>query len=230
MNDIYWLNKDSRKFLERGGYLLNGETPEERMQSIASKAQEYLELESRNFNKVAVNVFKGFSEKFLKYLHAGFYSLSSPIWSNFGRKRGLPISCFGSYIEDSLEEIVGSKLSEVAIMTKYGGGTSAYFGAIRGRGAPITDNGASTGSVHFMEIYDKMMSVVSQGSVRRGSFAAYLPIDHPDIEEFLKIKNDGNSIQDMSIGVCISDEWMNKMVGGDKQARKIWGLVIKKRL
>lgn len=229
MNDIYWLNKDSRKFLERGGYLLNGETPEERMQSIASKAQEYLELESRNFNKVAVNVFKGFSEKFLKYLHAGFYSLSSPIWSNFGRKRGLPISCFGSYIEDSLEEIVGSKLSEVAIMTKYGGGTSAYFGAIRGRGAPITDNGASTGSVHFMEIYDKMMSVVSQGSVRRGSFAAYLPIDHPDIEEFLKIKNDGNSIQDMSIGVCISDEWMNKMVGGDKQARKIWGLVIKKR-
>jgi ribonucleoside-diphosphate reductase alpha chain len=80
-----------------------------------------------------------------------------------------------------------------------------------------------------MELFDKLMNVVSQGNVRRGSFAAYLPIDHPDIEEFLKIKSDGCDIQDLSIGVCVSDEWMNKMKDGDKEARKIWGLVIKKR-
>jgi ribonucleoside-diphosphate reductase alpha chain len=80
-----------------------------------------------------------------------------------------------------------------------------------------------------MELYDKLMNVVSQGNVRRGSFAAYLPIDHPDIEEFLKIRSDGHEIQEMSIGVCVSDEWMKKMLDGDKDLRKIWGLVIKKR-
>jgi ribonucleoside-diphosphate reductase alpha chain len=80
-----------------------------------------------------------------------------------------------------------------------------------------------------MELFDKLMNVVSQGSVRRGSFAAYLPIDHPDIEEFLKIKSEGNPIQNLSIGVCVSDEWMKKMIDGDKDARRIWGLVIKKR-
>jgi ribonucleoside-diphosphate reductase alpha chain len=210
----YWLNEDSRKFLERG-YLTEGETAEGRISEIANAAQKYLG-------------FDGFADKFIDYLSRGFYSLSSPIWSNFGRARGLPISCFGSYIPDTMKGILG-KLSEVGIMTKCGGGTSGYFGDLRGRGADISSGGTSTGSVHFMELYDKLMNVVSQGNVRRGSFAAYLPIDHPDIEEFLKIRGEGNTIQEMSIGVCVSDEWMKKMIEGDKQARKIWGLVIKKR-
>jgi len=212
--DIYWLNKDSRKFLERG-YLLEGETAEQRIRDIAEAAEGYLKS-------------KGFADKFENYMHRGFYSLSSPIWSNFGRKRGLPISCFGSYICDTLECIM-HKVAEVGIMTAGGGGTSAYFGALRGRGVPISSGGESTGSVHFMELYNKLMNVVSQGNVRRGSFAAYLPIDHPDIEEFLKIRSEGNEIQDLSIGVCVSDEWMKKMIDGDKEARRIWGLVIKKR-
>ena len=212
--EIYWLNKDSRKFLERG-YLLEGETPEQRIRDIAETAEKYLNSE-------------GFADKFESYMHRGFYSLSSPIWANFGRKRGLPISCFGSYVGDTMETIM-EKVSEVALMTKHGGGTSAYFGALRGRGTPISSGGESTGSVHFMELYDKLMEVVSQGSVRRGSFAAYLPIDHPDIEEFLKIRGEGHPIQNLSIGVCVSDEWMKKMVDGDKEARRIWGLVIKKR-
>jgi len=211
---IYWLNSDSRKFLERG-YLLEGETPESRMRDIADGAEKLLGI-------------LGFADKFERYLHAGYYSLSSPIWSNFARKRGLPISCFGSYIPDTMEGIFG-KLSEIAMMTKSGGGTSGYFGNIRPRGSAISSGGTSTGAVHFMELYDKTMSVVSQGNVRRGSFAAYLPIDHGDIEEFLQIKGEGNSIQDMSIGVTVSDEWMRSMIDGDKQKRKIWGLVIKKR-
>ena len=210
----YWLNEDSRKFLERG-YLAEGESAEDRITQIANTAQRYLG-------------FDGFAEKFINYMSRGFYSLSSPIWSNFGRTRGLPISCFGSYIPDTMTGILG-KLSEVGIMTKCGGGTSGFFGDLRGRGSEISSGGASTGSVHFMELYDKLMNVVSQGNVRRGSFAAYLPIDHPDIEEFLKIRGEGNSIQEMSIGVCVSDEWMQKMIDGDKVARKIWGLVIKKR-
>jgi ribonucleoside-diphosphate reductase alpha chain len=212
--DIYWLNKDSRKFLERG-YLLEGETAEQRIRDMAETAEKYLNM-------------KGFADQFEDYMHSGFYSISSPIWANFGRKRGLPISCFGSYVGDTMEEIM-NKVSEVALMTKHGGGTSAYFGALRGRGTPISSGGESTGSVHFMELYDKLMEVVSQGSVRRGSFAAYLPIDHPDIEEFLKIRGEGHPIQNLSIGVSVSDEWMKKMIDGDKDARKIWGLVIKKR-
>jgi len=213
-NKYEWLNKDSRKFLERG-YLLEGETAEQRIRDIAEAAEKYLNCE-------------GFADKFEDYMSRGFFSLSSPIWSNFGRKRGLPISCFGSYIPDTMEGIM-EKVSETAVMTKHGGGTSAYFGSVRGRGTPISSGGESTGSVHFMELYDKLMNVVSQGNVRRGSFAAYLPIDHTDIEEFLKIKSEGSEIQDMSIGVSVSDEWMKKMIEGDKEARKIWGLVIKKR-
>jgi len=215
--DIYWLNKDSRKFLSRG-YVLEeeGETAESRMRDIAEAAEKRLGMD-------------GFADKFENYLHKGFYSLSSPIWSNSGRVRGLPISCFGTYIDDTLEEIAGYKISEIAMMTKNGGGTSAYFGALRGRGTPISAGGTSTGAVHFMELYDKLMSVVSQGNVRRGSFAAYLPIDHPDVEEFLKIKGEGHTIQDMSIGVTVSDAWMRKMIDGNKDARRIWGLVIKKR-
>jgi ribonucleoside-diphosphate reductase alpha chain len=211
----YWLNKDSRKFLSRG-YLDEGETAEQRVKNIANTAEKFLNIQ-------------GFAEKFGDYMSRGWYSLSSPIWSNFGRDRGLPISCFGSYIADRLDEIAGTKIAEVSMMTKTGGGTSAYFGALRGRGAPIASGGESTGSVHFMELYEKLMNIVSQGNVRRGSFAAYLPIDHPDIEEFLSIRDSGHFIQEMSIGVCVSDDFMKKIIDGDKDARKIWGKVIKKR-
>jgi ribonucleoside-diphosphate reductase alpha chain len=210
----YWLNKDSRKFLERG-YLVPGESAELRINNMSTHAEEILGI-------------TGFAEKFEEYTARGFYSLSSPIWANFGRIRGLPISCFGSYISDNIESIL-FKAAEVGAMTKNAGGTSAYFGDIRPRGAKISSGGESTGSVHFMELFDKLMSVVSQGNVRRGSFAAYLPIDHGDIEEFLKIKSEGNSIQDISFAVTVSDAWMKDMLEGDKAKRKLWGQVIKCR-
>tara|TARA_R110000744_G_scaffold345932_1_gene451370 strand:- start:1088 stop:2734 length:1647 start_codon:yes stop_codon:yes gene_type:complete len=214
MSDIYWLNDDSRKFLERG-YLLPGETPEQRIIDIATKAQEYLGIE-------------GWADKFTDYMHRGFFSLSSPIWSNFGRDRGLPISCFGSYIPDDMEKILG-KIAEVGTMSKVGGGTSAYFGDVRARGAEISTGGTSTGVHHQLTVFDALTNYISQSNVRRGSFAAYLPIDHGDIEEFLGIRGEGNSIQDLSIGVTVSDDWMKSMIAGDKQKRSIWGKVIKKR-
>jgi ribonucleoside-diphosphate reductase alpha chain len=212
---IYWLNSNSRKFLERG-YLLEGETPEQRIQDIGDRAQALLDD------------MPGFSDKFVDYMSRGFYSLASPIWSNFGRKRGLPISCFGSYIPDDMNGIL-SKVGEIGTMSKVGGGTSAYFGDVRGRGASISSGGAATGVHHQLTVFDSLINYVSQGNVRRGSFAAYLPIDHPDIEEFLKIRSEGNAIQDLSIGVCVSDEWMKSMIGGDKDKRKVWSTVIKKR-
>lgn len=223
MEDIYWLNEDSRTFLKRG-YLNEGETAEQRIRDNAETAEKILKHPKYgNPDK-----FDGFADKFESYLKKGWYTQSSPIWSNFGRERGLPISCFGSHIPDTMEGIL-DKTAEVGMMTKAGGGTSAFFGKLRPRGSEISSGGKSTGSVHFIQLFDKLMQVVSQGAVRRGSFAAYLPIDHEDIEEFLKIKSEGDAIQDVSIGVCISDEWMKSMIAGDKKKREVWGLVIKKK-
>tara|TARA_R100001377_G_scaffold57793_1_gene34507 strand:- start:957 stop:2600 length:1644 start_codon:yes stop_codon:yes gene_type:complete len=213
MTDYYWLNDDSRVFLERG--YLKGESAEQRIKNIADTAESYLGI-------------AGFSEKFVGYMEKGFYSLASPVWSNFGRKRGLPISCNGVYVPDRMDGIL-SKQSEVGMQTKHGSGTSAYFGELRGRGAKINSGGESSGAVHFMELFDRVASVVSQGNVRRGSFAAYLPIEHPDVDEFLRIRSEGNAIQEMSFAVTVTDLWMKEMIGGDKDKRQLWMNVIKKR-
>jgi ribonucleoside-diphosphate reductase alpha chain len=212
--DYYWLNSHSRLFLERG-YLEEGLTPEDRIKQIADNAEKILKL-------------KGFSDKFQGYMAKGFYSLATPVWTNFGNKRGLPVSCFNSHVSDTMESIL-TKTAEVGMMSKLGGGTSGYFGDLRARGTPISVGGESSGAVHFMEIFDKVANVVSQGSARRGSFAAYLPVEHPDIDEFLQIRSEGHSIQNMSIGVTVTDKFMKELVDGDKDKRKIWAKVIQKR-
>ena len=209
-----WLNSHSRLFLERG-YLEEGIAPEKRIRDIAENAERILGIE-------------GYADKFEKYVSLGYYSLSTPVWINYGNKRGLPVSCFNSHMEDTMTGILW-KVGEVGIMSKMGGGTSGYFGDLRKRGSKISSGGESSGAVHFMELFDKVSDVVSQGSARRGSFAAYLPVEHPDIEEFLMIRSEGHSIQNMSIGVTISDDWMNGMIGGDKDKRSIWGKIVKKR-
>lgn len=210
----YWLNEDSRLFLERG-YLQPGQTPEQRIRQISEAAEAILRID-------------GFANKFEDYMAKGWYSLSSPIWANFGIQRGLPISCFGSYISDKLECIL-EKTAEAGMMTKMGGGTSAYFGALRHRGSEISSGGKSSGPVHFMEMFETVTNVVSQSNVRRGSFAAYLPIEHPDVQEFLQIRTEGNPIQNLSIGVTVSDSWMKSMIEGDAEKRKLWGKIIQKR-
>ncbi len=214
MKNYYWLNKDSRTFLENG-YLLEGETVEQRINDIAKTAESYLGI-------------GGFADKFESYMARGFFSLASPVWANFGRERGLPISCNGVYVSDTMDAIL-EKQCEVGMQTKHGSGTSGYFGGVRGRGASISSGGESSGAVHFMELFNTVTSVVSQSSVRRGSFAAYLPIDHPDIKEFLRIRGEGHPIQEMSFAVTVTDSWMEEMVGGDMGKRQLWGSVIKKR-
>lgn len=197
-----WLNSHSRLFLERG-YLDEGVTPEQRIKQIADNAEKILKI-------------KDFSEKFQRYMSLGYYSLATPVWTNFGNKRGLPVSCYSSYVGDHMESIL-TKAAEVGIMSKLGGGTSGYFGDLRPRGAKISVGGESSGAVHFMEIFDKVADVISQGSARRGSFAAYLPIEHSDIDEFLQIRSEGHPIQNMSIGVTVTDKFMKDMVEGDKE-------------
>jgi ribonucleoside-diphosphate reductase alpha chain len=119
--------------------------------------------------------------------------------------------------------------AEVGMMTKFGGGTSAYFGALRPRGSVIKDNGHSSGSVHFMELFDNLIDIVSQGSVRRGHFSPYLPIEHPDIDEFLNIGKEGHPIQQTTYAVTVGDQWLQEMIAGDQEKRKTWAKVIQRR-
>jgi ribonucleoside-diphosphate reductase alpha chain len=211
---FYWLNEESRRFLSRD-YLLPGVSPEWRIRQIADHAETILGIE-------------GFGDKFYDYMARGWYSLATPVWTNFGLHRGLPISCYGSLIEDDSASILFTA-SEVGMMTKLGGGTSAYFGKLRPRGAPIRDNGYSNGSFSFAKLFDRMIEVFSQGSTRRGQCAAYIDIEHPDIEEWLWIQREGCDIQLLYWGVCVGNEWLQQMKDGDAEKRRLWAKVLQAR-
>lgn len=214
MERYWWKNEESEQILNRG-YLLQGETVEGAIDRVCTAA--------------AKNLFRPeLKEGFKELIERGWMSLSSPIWANMGTERGLPISCFNVHIPDRIEDIT-HKLGEVIMQTKIGGGTSGYFGSMRERGSAVKDNGKSSGAVSFMKLFDTTMDTISQGGVRRGAFAAYLDIDHPDIEEFMQIKSIGNPIQNLFYAVCVPDYWMNDMIEGDLEKRKIWAKVLENR-
>lgn len=212
-----WMNDVSRQFLAKD-YLLNGQTGEARVGVIA-------ETFGRRFNRPDL------AAKLYDYAARGWYSFSSPVWSNYGHTRGLPISCFGTYVEDDTRSILRAHV-EVGMMSKHGGGTSLYLDPLRSRGSDITDNGKSAGSVHFSGMYDKEIRVISQGSSRRGECAVYWRIDHPDVPEALatiRTKAGGPEYQKLSYGLVIDDEWMRSLVAGDLAKRALWAEVAKAR-
>lgn len=214
MQQGYWLNNDSRKYLSNG-YLSEGQTAEERIREIAEAAEKILKIE-------------GYADKFEQYMLNGWISLASPIWSNFGNDKGLPISCNGSFVDDSIESILYTT-AEVGTMTKKGAGTSVYYGKLRPRGTKITSGGTADGPVHYMELLSSTTNIVSQGNVRRGHAAVWLDIEHADIKEFLTLREEGSPIQNMSVGVCVSDAWMIDMIKGDSVKRKLWAKILQKR-
>lgn len=208
-----WANEATRTFMSRG-YLLPEETVEARCRAVADRAEEILGIE-------------GYADKLFDYLSRGWFSLSSPVWSNFGRA-GLPISCNNSYIPDDIAGMM-TKVAEVGMMTKHGAGTSGYFGDIRPRGSKISSGGTADGPVHFMNLFETQIDIISQGNVRRGNFAAYLPIEHKDVMEFLECREEGSTIQKLSLGITATDDWLQSMVDGDPEKRKIWARVLRKR-
>jgi len=208
----YWLNEDSRTFLSRG-YL--DESPEQRIRDIANIAEKYLNM-------------RDFAHKFEDYMSRGFYSLSTPVWINFGKGKGLPISCYGSNIDDTLDSMLNAG-REIGMMSKNGGGTSAYLGNIRPRGTDISTGGKADGPIHYARIYDTVVDVCKQSVARRGACAVYLPVEHADIEEFLDIGTEGNPIQNLQYGVTVSDAWLKSMKAGSKEKRKIWAKIIQRR-
>jgi ribonucleoside-diphosphate reductase alpha chain len=214
MEKLWWKNTESEQVLNRG-YLLKGETVEGAIERVCAAAAKRLYRPE-------------LKEAFQEMVERGWMSLSSPIWANMGTERGLPISCFNVHVPDNIEGIT-HKLGEVIMQTKIGGGTSAYFGALRGRGSAVTDNGKSSGAVSFMRLFDTAMDTISQGGVRRGAFAAYMDIDHEDIEEFLQIKDIGHPIQNLFSGVCVPDYWMQEMIDGDMEKRELWAKILQSR-
>lgn len=211
---LWWVNEESEQVLNRG-YLLKGETVEGAIDRVTSAAAQRLYKPE-------------LKDAFVEMISRGWMSLSSPIWANMGTERGLPISCFNVHVPDSVEGIT-HKLGEVIMQTKIGGGTSGYFGELRERGSAVSDNGKSSGAVSFMRLFDTAMDTISQGGVRRGAFAAYLDIDHQDIDEFLTIKNIGSPIQNLFNGVCVPDYWMQEMIDGDRKKRETWAKLLESR-
>jgi ribonucleoside-diphosphate reductase alpha chain len=214
-SEYVWYNDLSAQFLG-SGYLLPNQSLDEKVSLICNRTEQ-------------ISGIVGVGDRLKTAIKKGWISPSTPIWSNYGEVRGLPISCFGSTVgEDNLESILYAN-SEVAMMSKHGGGTSMYLTPLRSRGTPISAGGHSSGSVHFAEMFDKTISLVSQNGIRRGNMAAYLDIDHPDIMEFLHIKHEGHPIQDLSTGVCVTNSWLDSMKAGDVEKRKIWAKVIESR-
>jgi ribonucleoside-diphosphate reductase alpha chain len=211
-SNYYWLNEDSRMFLSRG-YIT--ESPEQRITDIARTAEKYLGI-------------NGFAQKFENYISRGFYSLSTPVWINFGKQKGLPISCYGSNVDDNLDSILNAG-REIGMMSKYGGGTSVYLGNVRARGTVISTGGTADGPVHYARIYDTVVDVCKQSEARRGACAAYLPVEHPDILEFLDLGTEGNLIQNLQYGITVGDAWIEEMKAGDPDKRKIWAKIIQRR-
>ena len=211
---FYWVTPETRTFMERG-YLDEGQTVEERVREIAERAEELLGKE-------------GFADEFEHCMGMGWFSLSTPVWVNFGKDKGLPISCYGTTLQDDVIDILRGN-AEIGVMSKVGGGTATYFGELRPRGTKISTGGETNGAVSMMELFNTTTNVISQGKVRRGSWAAYLPVDHGDIEEFLQIRGEGHPIQDISMAVCIPNYWMEEMIGGDMKKRKVMAKIHKKR-
>jgi len=208
----YWLNEESRTFLSRG-YI--NESPEQRIKDIANTAEKYLKIE-------------GFAQKFEDYMARGFYSMSTPVWINFGKQKGLPISCYGSNVDDTLDSILNAG-REIGMMSKYGGGTSVFLGNIRERGANISTGGTADGPVHYARMYDTVVDVCKQSEARRGACAAWLPVEHNDILEFLDIGSEGNPIQNLQYGITVGDTWLQEMKDGDSEKRKVWAKIIQRR-
>lgn len=211
---FYWANQWTRLYLSQG-YLLPGVTVEKRVKEISDRAE-------------ALTGIQGFSQKFQENMAKGWYSLATPIWANYGLRRGLPISCYGSYVEDDTSSILRA-VAEIGMMSKQGGGTSVYLGALRPRGAPIRQNGTSNGSYAFASLFDRVIEVFNQGSTRRGQCAAYLPVEHPDVEEWFRIQREDGEIQSLFWGVSVGDDWLEAMIAGDKEKRGIWAKVLKSR-
>ena len=214
-----WGDTEVYKKTITGGYLLLGESPRDAYQRVA--------------NSVARRLYKPeLAEKFFEYIWKGWLCLASPVLSNTGTDRGLPISCFGIDVADSINDI-GQKNLEMMLLAKHGGGVGIGINMIRPAGAKITGNGTSDGVVPFCKIYDSTILATNQGSVRRGAASVNLNIEHPDFDEWLEIREPKGDVnrQSLNLHQCavVGDKFMRKLESGNQEARSRWSKLLQKR-
>tara|TARA_R100000353_G_scaffold686_1_gene941 strand:- start:3309 stop:5030 length:1722 start_codon:yes stop_codon:yes gene_type:complete len=214
-----WADADVYKKTITGGYLFNGETPRQAYKRVA--------------DTVAMRLKKPeMADKFFEYIWNGWLCLASPVLSNTGTERGLPISCFGIDVADSIYDI-GKKNLEMMLLAKHGGGVGIGINQIRPAGSEITMNGTSDGIVPFCKVYDSSILATNQGAVRRGAASVNLNIEHADWEDWLEIREPKGDVnrQSLNLHQCtiIGDKFMRKLAAGDKVARRKWGKLLQKR-
>ena len=214
-----WGDTEVYKKTITGGYLLQGESPKDAYWRVA--------------NTVARRLYKPeMAYKFFDYIWEGWLCLASPVLSNTGTDRGLPISCFGIDVADSIQDI-GQKNLEMMLLAKHGGGVGIGVNMIRPAGARITGNGTSDGVVPFCKIYDSTILATNQGSVRRGAASVNINIEHDDFLDWLEIREPKGDVnrQSLNLHQCavVGDKFMRKLESGDQEARKRWSKLLQKR-
>jgi ribonucleoside-diphosphate reductase alpha chain len=202
-----------------GGYLLAGEKP--------------INAYIRVSRAVADRLGKPeMADKFFQYIWNGWLNLATPVLSNTGTDRGLPISCYGIDIADSVYDI-GTKNLEMMLLAKHGGGVGVGFNRIRPAGSKISKNGTSDGVIPFTKIFDSTILATSQGNVRRGAASSNLNIEHKDFEDWLEIREPKGDVnrQCLNLHQCavVGDKFMRKLEDGDADARRKWGKLLQKR-
>ena len=214
-----WGDTDVYKKTIGGGYLIKEESPKDA------------------YNRVCETVAKrlgrpDLAPTFFQYIWNGWLCLASPVLSNTGSDRGLPISCFGIDVADSIYDI-GSKNLEMMLLAKHGGGVGIGINQIRPAGDKIKGNGTSDGVVPFCKVYDSTILATNQGSVRRGAASVNLNIEHPDFDEWLEIREPKGDVnrQSLNLHQCavVGDKFMRRVESGDGAARKRWGKLLQKR-
>ena len=214
-----WGETEVYKKTISGGYLLNGETPRDAYNRVCTTVARRLDRPE-------------LAETFFKYIWKGWLCLASPVLSNTGTDRGLPISCFGIDVADSINDI-GKKNLEMMLLAKHGGGVGIGINQIRPAGAKIKGNGTSDGVVPFCKIYDSTILATNQGSVRRGAASVNINIDHDDFGDWLEIREPKGDVNRQSLNlhqcVVVGDKFMRKLETGDAEARGKWSKLLQKR-
>ena len=214
-----WGDTDVYKKTITGGYLINGESPRDAYMRVAKT--------------VARRLYKPeLADKFFDYIWKGWLCLASPVLSNTGSDRGLPISCFGIDVADSIQDI-GNKNLEMMLLAKHGGGVGIGVNMIRPAGSKITGNGTSDGVVPFCKVYDSTILATNQGSVRRGAASTNINIEHNDFLEWLETREPKGDVnrQSLNLHQCavVGDKFMRRLEAGDPEARQKWSKLIQKR-
>jgi len=214
-----WGDTEVYKKTIAGGYLLGGESPKDAYERVCNTVAKRLDKPE-------------LAKTFYEYIWNGWLCLASPVLSNTGTDRGLPISCFGIDVADSIIDI-GQKNLEMMLLAKHGGGVGIGINQIRPAGAKIKGNGTSDGVVPFCKIYDSTILATNQGSVRRGAASVNINIEHPDFEEWIEIREPKGDVnrQSLNLHQCavVGDKFMRRLEQGDSEARKRWGKLLQKR-